>query len=291
MRGLGRNMMIMLLVTIFCGVLAIPAGHIAAQPEQAEVSREQKLQALEEASGTLYQAMQDGEEVLARQALDTLTARLGSISYEGLTGVEGIHELSACIIDAKAQLYSVSPSLADWKQVSARLKLAINSLVHPKGAIWLQYYKVMSDDLNELSKAAVQQDKSAVKASFTKLQTHYELIRSAAVIRREPHEITAVDSWLSYLQNAGNAERPNFSQLQTALARGQGLLSTLFGKSKDEPVMLPITGYSNPWSWVVLIGIWILLALGYTAFRKYTAAQNVHPVIAPQKRPASKRTW
>lgn len=283
------------LIVVFISLMAVPWVRVpaAGAADGTTVSRQQQLARLEQTSETLYRSMQNGQVVEAQEAVESIAVQLGSVSYAGLTGVEGIHELAACVIDAKTLVYKANPDLEAWKKASARLQLAVNSLVHAKGAIWLQYYKVLSDDADELSKAALQNNLAATAKDYAELQEHYELIRPAAVIQREPSQIAAMDSWLSFIQSAsgGGGNGADLAKLQTALAGGQELLNTLFGKAKDEPVLLPIAGYSNPWSWVFLIGVWILLALAYTGYRKYLAAQEVHPVTAPADKGADKRFW
>ncbi|GGA23209.1 sporulation protein YpjB [Paenibacillus physcomitrellae] len=276
------------------GLAAPQNGSAVSEASQtAPATQAQKLAVLEQASEALYQAMQSGKAEEAQVEMERITSLIGMISYQGLTGVDGIHELTACVMDARTALLKADPSPEAWRTTSARLRLAVDSLLHAKGAMWLQYYKVLAEDSEKLNKAAVEQNGQAVQRSFADLKDHYELIRPAAMIRKEPSDIVAMDSWLSYVGNMSAGEKQDLQALQTALAGGQGLLQNLFGKQKDEPVLLPIAGYSNPWHWSFLIGLWILLALGYTAYRKYTAEQEeVRPAGAyGQKSGDGKRTW
>nr|WP_273545570.1 sporulation protein YpjB [Paenibacillus caui] len=262
----------------------------AAAKEDGPRARQEQLLLLERASESLYQSMQNGRAEEAQKAMGTISSLIGEISYQGLTGVEGIHELTACVMDARSVLYKAEPSPEAWKTSSARLRLAVDSLIHVKGALWLQYYKVLTDDADQLSKASIQNDLQGVKRSFSEMRDHYEMIRSAAVIRKDPSEIAAVDSWMSYIEGLSGGNKSDLGELQKALAGGQGLLNRLFGKPREQPVLLPIAGYSNPWRWSLLIGVWILLALGYTAYRKYAAEQELQPVMMPKEQPSDKRT-
>ncbi|WP_138492942.1 sporulation protein YpjB [Paenibacillus pinistramenti] len=251
----------------------------------------QNLQALEQASESLYQAMQNGRAEQAQLQLERITSLISKISYQGLTGVDGIHELTACVLDARTAVLNVTPSPEVWSSTSARLRLAVDSLLHAKGAMWLQYYKVLQEDSSKLDKAVIESDPEAVQSSFQKMKDHYEMIRPAAVIQQRTSEVTALDSWMSYIGSLSGADKPDLKALQTASAAGKGLFQDLFGKPKEEPVLLPITGYSNPWQWSFLIGVWILLALGYTAYRKYSGEQEVRPVLPSSDKTSGKRTW
>ena len=237
-------------------------------------SQQTYLNKLVQTTDSLYESMQSGNAEAARQEVDTVSQLLGVISYQGMTGVEGIHELTACVIDVRTAVYKAEPSPEDWQLVSARLRLAVDSLTHVKGALWQQYYKVMLEDLEALKIGATDESARSVKDSFAEFKNHYSLIRPAALIRKEVSSVAALDSWVSYIENLSSGDTGQMVELQKALAAGQGLLSELFGKSRDEPVLLPIPGYSNPWNWTLLIGIWILLALAYTAYRKWLGAQE-----------------
>lgn len=255
----------------------------------AESERAEKLQRLETAAERLYNNMQQGNAPAALEEMETLIDTLEGLSFKGLTSVEGIHALAESIMDARETLARVEVSQDEWIGKSARLRLAVNSLNHREGALWLKYYKVMADNLQSMEKARTGGEATVLLDSFQEFKGRYEVIRSAAIIAREPSEIAKFESWLSYVERLSNDKKLDQEELVRALDLGEGMLKELFGRRADEPVFLPITGYDNPWYWSALIGGWIVLTLSYAGIRKYRAQQIV--TSAKREDPSNHFRW
>jgi len=259
----------------------------AADVKLTEQERADKLQQLEAATELLYQDMQQGNTQKANHDMEQVIEALERLSFKGLTSVEGIHALVESIMDVKGTLAKAVDGQEEWISSSARLRLAVNSLTHPKQALWHQYYKVLGEDLQRMNQARTAGSGEALRQAYLSLKSHYELIRPAAVIRKDISEINRFDSWLYYVDSLTNDTKADISALASTLQQGEGLVKELFGKKGDEPVFLPIAGYGNPWNWSLLIGGWILLALFYTAYRKYRASQIV--ITVPGKKEKNDR--
>ncbi|GGH24251.1 sporulation protein YpjB [Paenibacillus segetis] len=277
------------LVFLLWSYLAVPSYAEAfsvgtAAKGSAESERTEKLQRLETAAERLYNNMQQGNAPGALEAMEILIDALEGLSFKGLTSVEGIHALAESIMDTRETLARVEVSQDEWTGTSARLRLAVNSLNHREGALWLQYYKVMADNLQSMEKARTGGEPTILRGAFQEFKDRYEVIRSAAIIARDPAEITKFESWLSYVERLSNDKTLDMGALEHALDLGEGMLKELFGRRADEPVFLPITGYDNPWYWSTLIGGWIVLTLSYAGFRKYRANQNVSSVKREEDR-------
>lgn len=250
----------------------------ASAPALSEQERSERLSQLESASERLYEHMQQGSTQEALADMESLIGALEGVTFKGLTSVEGIHALAETIMDTKETLARAEVRPEEWAFSSARLRLAVNSLLHPDKALWQQYYKVMADNLRQMNQARAGGKPAEVRKAFQALQDHYEVIRPAAVIRRPASEVNRFDSWLSYAGRLSNEQTWDEAALKGAIVQGEGALKGLFGRRGDEPVFLPITGFENPWYWSGLIGLWIVLALTYTGIRKYRASQTVSAV-------------
>ncbi|GBK63197.1 hypothetical protein GNQ08_16255 [Paenibacillus macerans] len=244
----------------------------------SDEERGDKLKQLETAAEALYGHMQQGRVEEAHAEMERLIAALEGVSFKGLTSVEGIHALAESIMDARETLARSEIVPDEWSRSSAVLRLAVNSLLHKDKGLWLQYYKVMADDMQRMNNARVGGQSEKLRAAFGNLQQHYETIRPAAVIRRDPSTVNRFDSWLSYAERLSNDQPMDEAALMEAIRQGESALKALFGRKGEEPVFLPIAGYENPWYWSGLIGLWIVLALGYTGLRKFQAAQTVTAV-------------
>lgn len=252
-----------------------PAGE---SPVLSEQERSGKLKQLETSAERLYTHMQQGNNQEALAEMETLIQTLEGVSFKGLTSVDGIHALAESIMDTRETLVKAEIVQEEWARSSASLRLAVNSLMHHDKALWLQYYKVMADNLQQMNIARTGGKSAELRTAFEALQNHYEMIRPAAVIRRNPSDINQFESWMSYAGRLSNDAAWDEAALKEAIQQGEKVLKRLFGRKGEEPVFLPITGFDSPWYWSGLIGLWIVLALSYTGFRKYRAAQTVMPV-------------
>lgn len=262
---------------------ALPAAAGSENGGTGTEKREEKLARFEQAAEALYRSMQEGHTQKALEDMERLTDTLTGLSFKGLTTVEGIHALAESVMDAQHTLVRAELSPEDWTYVSAKLRLAVNSLIHRDKALWLQYYKVMREELDKIESGRISGSRTAVREAFLALKRHYDVIRPAAVIRREAWEISRFDSWMSHLEGLSEEGAPKGDALGRALKQGDRYLKELFGKTED-PVFLPVTGYGKPIYWSLLIGGWIVLALAYTGLRKYRADQTVMAAHAPKDR-------
>ncbi|GAA0135522.1 hypothetical protein YSY43_23620 [Paenibacillus sp. YSY-4.3] len=281
-RGLFMLLSAMLIV---CWAVQSPGMAAAMKSDSTVLStkeRDERLRSFEAVTERLYNVMQQGDTSAAHQEMDQLIQTLEGLSFRGVTSVDGIHALAECIMDTRETINRVKLSPEAWIETSARLRLAVNSLTHKRDALWQQYYKVMFSSMQHMGKARSGGNRTEFKEALQSLQKNYEIIRPAAVIQRDSADVNKFDSWLSYVERLGGEASWDETALKGAIDQGGPLLQELFGRRGNEPVFLPIVGIKSPWYWSALIGGWIMLALTYTAMRKYQAEQAVSPVQRPK---------
>ncbi|WP_068617169.1 sporulation protein YpjB [Paenibacillus tuaregi] len=262
-------------------MLLLPLQTVRAHHDAKHTAQ---LNELDSASEALYRYMQDGNGEKAQVEMDRIVRLVETISFKGLSSVEGIHALSETVMDTREALVRSQSSPEEWRNTSSRLRLAVDSLIHKQQPLWHQYYKLFTDDLSQLAKARSDADAKSLQNAVHTLKSHYETIRPAAAIQLDNSIIAKADSWLSYLESVSMKKDLDASELKSVLDSGEGVIHDLFGKKRSEPVLLPLAGSSNPWKWSLLIGGWIALALTYTGMRHYNAYQEVRPVSGSKDR-------
>ncbi|WP_185897135.1 sporulation protein YpjB [Paenibacillus zeisoli] len=262
----------------------LPVDKAAAHHDAAHTA---KMKELDSASEALYRYMQDGDGAKAQLEMDRIVQIVQTLSFQGLTSVEGIHALSETIIDTREALARSQSQPEEWRASSSQLRLAVDSLLHKEQPLWIQYYKLFTDDLSQLSKARTESDAAGIKQAYHQLQEHYETIRPAAVIQLDPSLVSRADSWMSYMESLCEEKAAEPDTLKGAISSGTDLIHDLFGKKRSEPTLLPLTGTTTPWQWSLLIGGWIIVALTYTGIRNYNAYQEVRPAAGSKGR----HTW
>lgn len=254
---------------------------VSAQSEGNEGEADQQalvnssIQQLNQEATSLYRHALDHNIEEVRNGIMRISERLEHISFEGQTTVEGIHALSETIVEVKQAAVRVKSDDTGLQQASAKLRLAADSLANPSKPLWLQYYKIVQDDLQAISTAVSQHEKAAALTSrYALLEEHYETIRPAAMIRREPYEIAQLDAWLSHTKGLTGAKQPDITQLQSMISQGEELVNQLFGREKDESAFVPFVQGPNRRAAGLFITSVIVAALTYAGYRKYRAQQQ-----------------
>ncbi|OKP82311.1 hypothetical protein A3844_12360 [Paenibacillus helianthi] len=261
------------------GSLSVQSGDAAGSYAPA-LTAKNAAQRLDEAAEALYGYVLEGDVVKARQESGKVSQIFVSSSFEGLTSVEGINALSDVIIDLKAALAAAQVDPEKWEAAAAKLRLAANSLNHPRQPMWLQYYKLIREDLNDMERSAAANDLKSWQAALERLQSRYDNIRPAIIISRPPETVNAFDSWLSYAAGIPSASQPvGRARLLEIISYGQDAARVLFGKERDEPALsLPLASKEYG-IWGMLVAMFILSSLLYAGYRKYRGeSQEWKPV-------------
>jgi sporulation protein YpjB len=237
-------------------------------------------QQLEQAAEALYGYVLEGDVMKVRQETEEISRILVSSSFEGMTSVEGINALSGVVMDLKAAVASVKVSQQQLEETATKLRLAANSLNQPGQPIWLQYYKLIREDLNAMEQSGTANDLEGWKTAVERLQSRYENIRPAVIVSRQPGVVNAFDSWLSYAAGIpSSSQKIERSRLLEIVSYGQDAVRVMFGKEKDEPALsLPLASQEFG-IWGGLAASFIIAVLAYAGYRKYRGEnQNFKPV-------------
>ncbi|MGF7049917.1 sporulation protein YpjB [Paenibacillus sp. DS2015] len=275
-------LVILLLSVIVSPVFVYGEGKLELENDKdTSVSLKQAL-ILNTATEKLYRLVLEGNTDQALQELTQIQMVFESSSFQGLTKVEGVHVLAECIVELKEATAQAQVHPEQWLNASAKLRLAVDSLSHPRQPLWLQYYKVVSEDLNAMKKTLIANNRQALKQAYDSLQGHYELIRPSVVIQREPYEVRTIDSWLSYAGGLSSSGSSEAADIRSMLGQGEELLNELFGKKKDQSAFASLSEFNLPWKGIMLGGIFILFILIYVGYRKYRGEQDRIRKVPPR---------
>ncbi|MBY0203376.1 sporulation protein YpjB [Paenibacillus intestini] len=240
-----------------------------------EVSSTYTIAQMNEEATVLYRRVLENNMEEVRASVTRIGNSLAHVSFEGQTSVEGIHALSETVVEVKEATAKFKGDRHLLQQVSAKLRLATDSLANPAKPLWLQYYKIVKNDLDALSLAVNQNNSAAILTNrFSVLEEHYETIRPAAIIRLEPYQIAQMDAWLSHLKGLTHAKQSDRSQLRSMTEHGEELVNQLFGREKDESAFVPYVQGPDRRAAGLIISSVIVATLSYAGYRKYRAEQQ-----------------
>ena len=272
-------------IIILCGLLFLDPvqGSSSGKPsnEQSPAARIQ-ANAISQETEALYRYVEQGNLPAANESIRRIEVLFAASSFQGLTSIEGIHAMAEAIVEMKETTARASLDPKQWMISASKLRLAADSLTHPQDGIWLQYYKVVREDLQLMEQSAAQKNLEGIRSSYSSLQQHFEIIRPAVIVQREPEEVHMLESWISYA--GGVVARGDTAEVRAIISRGEEMINILFGKKKDEPALAPLGEVRGPWMWQLLFAAFILAALTFAGYRKYRANfSGIRSVSLPKK--------
>ena len=114
----------------------IRANPIQAQPQASPASPIQ-AKALNKEAEQVYRHVEEGNVQAVLEDMRRVSALFEASSFQGLTGVEGIHALSESILEMKEATARAVQDPQHWMRSAGKLRLATDSLIHTKNALWL----------------------------------------------------------------------------------------------------------------------------------------------------------
>lgn len=241
----------------------------------ANESRNELLR-LDETAAALYEAAymnnrQAGYKYV--QQLDKLVNK-GEIRQAGQVAGWKLMEESIASITYTLKNGKVT---SDWLTAAARIHLTTDALLRPDHALWLQYEKVMLEDLERVNRSWNRQTDDgaiAARAAMNSFNQHLSRIEAAASMQRPTERINELRDRMHYtnvLLEAGMKGQTKQDWTDNSISDLEFSVNRLFdnGHSQDEePVVAPV-GDAHPISWILLLGAIIMAVLTYTGWRKY----------------------
>ncbi len=281
----GRRMM---LAALLAASLLVSGYASASEPEDAGRSPLKKLELLEEWTEGLYQASVDEN----RQLAYTYAIRIQSLAVEPElrrigepTGWGRIDDHIRSVVHSLNR-GELSPA---WREDASKLKLAVDALAAGRKSLWLQYERLLHEDINRLQKAwqrGGSEGAEAAAAALSQLRLHVSRMEAAAAVSEQPERVRTLLDRIRYAEKLIAA--PEQTDAQHLLAEGAFVLigdavDRLF-ENRASIVHAQAVG-SPSWQWTFMLTAVVLSALAYTAWRKFRAMQQAVPI---PKRPVSR---
>lgn len=277
--------------------MAIFALLIGCQQEQEEehennrvqISAEQKklLQDMNKAAEFVFQYLQEDKLEQARNELQTLGHLVSQLQFAGLTEVEGIEALTQAIVAGKETLSAVQYDHNKSLYAVIQIRLAVDALKKSRNAMWLQYGKVISDDVRKMRNAIDANDRETVIKSFEQTKLHLSLIRPSLLIRRAPSQVEAVDSLMIAMEQRLHDEQ-TLEPFRALVEHYATLMSEMFHEEAEDTFITVEDVKARPLLWSTIIGSLIVSVLSYVAYRRYRYERD-HFVVIDQKKKTDER--
>ncbi|MGO4183068.1 sporulation protein YpjB [Paenibacillus sp. TAF43_2] len=235
-----------------------------------------QVQRMDNIASSLYEAAYTNNRQAAYQYVQQLQQLVdGELKYaagnaEGWQAVER----DANTIEKTLVKGSLGTS---WFVEAARIKLTADALARPNNALWLQYEKIMLDDISRVEKAWKRQTDDgaiAARAVMISLEKHADRIKPAvSMMYGSKHETELMEriQYTNRLLEASRKDKNNVASINRSMLELKDTLTRMFNQNQLE-ADVPVVGavpVSNPLRWTLLLGAFISAILTYTGWRKY----------------------
>lgn len=261
-------------LAVIAVLFVLPAACTGNAPVRAETSDESgRLAELERIAEHIYEAAKAGDVELSRGKLDQYTALMVKISYDGITGAEGLQALTQTLIEAKETFNRIRFSRQEGVIAAVKLRLVTDALSRRNAPLWLEYHSLLARDAGELKAAVEERNAARALKALEALRGHYGIIRPSALVSREPAAVEKMDSLLAFLSRELAAKPPNFARSGQGIEHLEAALSGLFGK--DSETGAPVLIRQPPAMWTGVITAAIVTVLAYVGWQKYNAQKRL----------------
>jgi sporulation protein YpjB len=267
----GKRLGLIIAILIGTGLLAAcqqTSHSTSSQPAGPKPSQEQlqKLELLNQTADNMYKKVMDGDVPGGRAVLQQLSEQIPEIRYSGIASVDGMNALTETVTDAK-RVFNAARFSPDEGQVSAaKIRLAADALTHKAQPMWLQYYKLLQDDLDRLEQSGKERKKQQLQSTAAQLQQHVSIIHPSLLISRDSADVEKLDSLISFIAGQARSEQESYKQIDNVLPTLRQLVDKLFLK-KESTAYLPLIDQQNPIVWTLAIGSVIVAALAFAGWR------------------------
>lgn len=265
-KGTGLMLAMLLSTQLFTGCsqqsnVSTKNNVLAPTPEQVE-----RVEQLNRSADDMYTKVMQGDITAGRKVLQQIGDQVTQVQYFGIASVEGMNALAETVTQAKRVFNAVKYSPVDGQIYAAKIRLATDALTHSNQPMWLQYYKLLQEDVNGIEGYAEQKQKQGLTQSLNQLQQHYAMIHPSLLISRDPIDVEQADSLMTFLNNQLRSNQEPYGAVLSVMQPLRQMIDKLFLK-KDAAAYLPIVDQQNPILWTLAIGSFILAALAFAGWR------------------------
>lgn len=258
------KMLLALAVLLVAGGLPLSAD--------APAAAEDRLDRLELLARSFYLAAADGNRQLAYASLLKIEDTASSVELRALGEPAGWSRIDATIAAARKALAHGRASSAGREEAS-RLLLAVDALTPGRKSLWLEYGRLMADDLDRMRRgwqrggaegaAAAAVSLRMMKERTERLGAAASLARPLPAVRRLEERIRYAERLLAAAENGGG----NRVWIEEAFDGIEQAALELFGAEALRTTA--IEGKDPSPAWIAAMSAILFAALGYAGYRKY----------------------
>jgi sporulation protein YpjB len=266
--------LILILVALLTACAQREQGIRAGVMPSAETS--QLIARFSQMGDEVYTKTVKGDFLEARKEIIQMSDLIPQMRLEGVTTVQGVKALADTLLQAIKVYNAVQLDTEQALFQSARIRLMADALSHPNTPLWLQYNKVIQEELHVMEQANKQKKYEDLKLAFLELKTLYHSIQPALQVSLQEDEALKLEAAFLFMQNELQATPVRPVNLVHALKALQALMDSLFQIKAEATAYLPFMEPNEPnFHWMIVLAAIIMITLSFAAWRMRTARNDI----------------
>jgi sporulation protein YpjB len=251
---------------------------------QKEVSVEAAPSA--ETSKQILRFSQMGDEVYnktvnddfleARKEIIQMMEWIPQMRLDGVTSISGARTLTDTLEQAIKVFNAIQLDPEQALIASARIRLMADALSHPNTPLWLQYNKVIQEDLRVMEQALKQKKFEELNQMWIQLRTHYQVIQPAIQVTLQEGDITKLETAFQLVHIELQAVPMRNADATHSLKKLHQELDNLFQIKSETTAYLPFIEPNDPMLyWMFILAAIIIMVLGFVAWRMRVTRNDI----------------
>jgi sporulation protein YpjB len=266
--------LILIIVSLMTACTHREQGVSVGAAPSAETSKQ--IERFSQMGNEVYTMTVKGDFLEARKEIIQMSELIPQMRLEGVTTIQGIKAMADTLLQAIKVYNAVQLDTEQALFQSARIRLMADALSHPNTPLWLQYNKVIQEELHVMEQASKQKKYEELKTAFIALKKHYLSIQPALQVSLQEAEAAKLESVFQFMQNELQTSPIKSVNLIHAIKTLQNVMDDLFQIKAEATAYLPFMEPNEPkLHWMIVLAAIIMIILGFAAWRMRASRDDI----------------
>ncbi|KQL49320.1 sporulation protein [Brevibacillus choshinensis] len=230
---------------------------------------EKQLAALDQVAHELLTNVKKGDIENAQKRIVQLAEQFPNQHLPIPIRIESLNAVTQSILAAKQSFASTNVSEQQLLWHATQVRVAIDALTHVHQPMWRSYYPSIATQVQNLQQSAVERNFTQFREQFDENYRLYLAIKPAMSIQLPEGQMSSISASYNVISKEMRNSQMDWQLVREALRDLNGSMQAAFVGEEKSTFALLMMRPDSPMVMIVSVGIALLIALSYVAWKKY----------------------